>query len=91
MSKWSITGGLFCIAGLLLLGFQALSSLTGQEGQWKSLCLYDVVNPEHLEWIDKLSWLGMDRAADYIAASPLYVLLLIVGGILVIISGFIKN
>lgn len=91
MSKWSISGLLFCLGGLLLVGFQGLSSLTGQEGGWQSLCLYDVVSPEKMEWIDKFTWLGIDRAADYIAAAPLFILLLVIGGILLIISGFIKN
>lgn len=91
MSKWSIMGLLLCGSGLLMLGFQVISRLVGQEDDWQSLSVYDLSDPEKLEWIEKLTWFGIDRAVDFVFSAPLYLLLLIVGGICLIISGFIKN
>jgi hypothetical protein len=91
MSKWSIIGGLSCVAGLVLYGFQVLSSLMERGDEFNNLCIYDFVDSENLAWIDKLTWFGMDQAVDYLAAAPLYIMLLVIGGIFLAISGFVKN
>lgn len=91
MSKWSIIGGLSCVAGLVLYGFQVLSSLMERGDEFNNLCIYDFVDSEKLAWIDKLTWFGMDHAVDYLAAAPLYIMLLVIGGIFLAISGFVKN
>jgi hypothetical protein len=91
MSKWSITGGLLCVAGMLIYGFQMISSLMGKSGNWDSLCIYDLVDPAHMSWIDKITWFHINHGLDYVASAPLYILLLVVGGVLLLISGFIKN
>lgn len=91
MSKWSIVGGILCVAGLVLYGFQMLSSLMERAGEFDNLCIYDFIDPEKLAWIDKMTWLSLDRAADFLASAPLYIMLLIVGGIFLVISGFVKT
>jgi hypothetical protein len=91
MSKWSIIGGVLCIAGLVLYGFQMLSSLMGRASEFNNLCVYDFVDSEKLAWIEKLTWFGMNQAVDYLASAPLYIMLLVVGGISLVISGFIKT
>lgn len=91
MSRWSIIGGLACVAGLVLYGFQVLSSLMERGDEFNNLCIYDFVDPEKLAWIDQLTWFGMDQGLDYLAGAPLYIMLLVIGGIFLVISGFVKN
>jgi len=91
MSRWSMIGGLSCAAGLLLYGFQVLSSLMGRGDEFNNLCIYDFVDFENLPWIGSLTWFGIDQAVDYFASAPLYIMLLVIGGISLAISGFVKN
>jgi hypothetical protein len=91
MSKWTIIGGLMCVGGALLWGFQRLSSLMGQAGSWDRICIYDLVDPGHMTWIDQVTWFHINHALDYIASTPVYILLLVVGAVVLLISGFIKN
>ena len=50
MSKYYIVGGLLCLGGLLLIGFQAISSImTPGEIVWKSLSIAGIVDAEHLK------------------------------------------
>lgn len=91
MNKWSITGGILCIAGLVLYGFQSLSSLMERQDEWDNLCIFDMVAAEKLTWIDKLTLFGLKDLIDYLGTAPLYIELLVVGAILLIISGFVKT
>ena len=87
MSKFNIVGGVLCFGGLLLIGFQAVSSMMNPgELVWKSLSLVDVVDAEHLKWIDNISWGSIQNGIKYIATMPLYILLLC-GGVLSFIFG----
>lgn len=79
------------VAGLVLFGFQWLSTLMERGDEFQNLCVYDFVDPEKLAWIDQMTWFGLGQAADYLASAPLYIMLLIVGGIFLVISGFVKN
>lgn len=91
MSKWSVTGILLCAAGLVMLGFEMISKVVGQEDEWESLSIYDVVDPEKLVWIDDMTWMGLNEALDALILAPMYILLLVVGGVCLLISGFVKN
>ena len=91
MSKLTVVGLLLCVVGGVIFGFEVISSLVGQEHAWQSLCLYDVTNPDTLDWIDSVTWLGLDKGLDAVAVAPLYILLLVVGGICLLISGFVKT
>lgn len=91
MFKMSVMGGIMIVAGLVIYGFQVIGSLVGSESEWNGLCLYDVIDPDKLEWIDRLTWLGVNQALDSIASAPLYIVLPIVGGIMLAMSGFRKS
>lgn len=91
MSRWSISGLLLCAAGLVMLGFQVISGVVGQADDWENLSIYDYVDAQHLAWIDDVTWLGMNNALDAIVEAPLYILLLVVGGVCLLISGFVKH
>lgn len=88
MSKYYIIGGLLCLGGLLLVCFQAISSLMNPgDIVWKSISLVDVVDAGHLKWIDGITWYSIHRALKYIISMPLYLLLLIVGGLSFVVGG----
>lgn len=92
MSKLNIIGGLLCLAGLVMVVFQAVSSMmTAGEIVWKSVSIVDIVSAEYLEWINDISWHYIQTALKYIASMPLFILLLCVGGITLLIGGLTQK
>ncbi len=91
MSKLALIGVLFVTGGFLILGFQGISSFMDQDYNWEDLAIVDVVDSEQLDWIDGISYQAIQNAADYVVAMPLYIILFIIGGILLLISGFIRK
>ena len=88
MTKFSIIGLSSCLGGGLLLGFQALSSVMGTEGTWKSLKLVDVVGKKYFTWLEGASFFGLEKIADYIVTMPLFVLLFCIGGFFLVLDYF---
>lgn len=89
MSKWAISGILTMVVGGVMLLFRMIGGLMGTEGG-EPLAIVDLVSPESLNWIDSMTFLSINNLLDTIVLAPLYILLLILGAILLIISGFIK-
>ena len=91
MSKGAISGILLIVIGGVMLVFQKISGLMGDEGEWDAICLVDLFDPSAFDWIDRITFLGINNLLDTIVLAPLYILLFCVGAILLIISGFKKN
>jgi len=92
MSKFNMLGGILCLGGLLLVAFQAISSvMTPGEIVWKSLSLVDVVAAEHLKWIDSISWISIQNGIKYITTVPLYMLLLCCGFLSILLGVLTKK
>jgi len=92
MSKYNIFGGILCLGGLLLILFQAVSSImTPGEIVWKSLSIVDVVDAEHFKWIDTISWSSIQKTTKYIVTMPLYLLLICTGILSFIIGVLVKK
>ena len=91
MSKGAICGILLIVAGGVILLFQKLSGLMGHGKEYEALCLVDLVDPGAFDWIDSVTFLGINNLLDTIVLAPLYILLFCVGAVLLIISGFKKN
>ena len=92
MSKYYIIGGLLCLGGLLMVIFQAVSSMmTPGEIVWKSLNIAGIVDMENMKWIDSISWHSIQKIINYIATMPLYLLLLCAGGFSFIVGGFVDK
>ncbi|MBW2192650.1 MAG: hypothetical protein JRF27_02575 [Deltaproteobacteria bacterium] len=88
MSKINILGGVFFLAGLLVLGFQAISAMmTPDEIVWESWTTLDFVDAEYLTWIDEISYSFVVNALNRFIESPIY-LICITLGILCLIVGF---
>ncbi len=88
MSKLTIAGLLSWLFGLLLLGFQGISTLMDEEADWDNMTILDVVEPQYLEWVDKIPVNIVQNGVDYIISMPLFVLLFCVGTIAFIINAF---
>ena len=92
MSKFYILGGLLCLGGLVMVCFQAISSMmTPGQIVWKSLSIVNVVSAEHLKWIDGISWHGIQNIIKYITTMPMYILLLCLGGLSFIVGGVVDK
>ena len=88
MTKLIIAGLASWAGGLLILGFQAISSLMGTEANWENLTLVEIAGPERLEWVDRISWDAIQNMANYIVTMPFYILLFCVGLLLFVIHAF---
>ena len=92
MSKYYLLGGLLCISGLVVVGFQAISSMMNPgEIVWKSLNIASIVDVEHLKWIDSISWYSIQKIIKYIVTMPLYILLLCLGGLSFGVGGLVDR
>ena len=87
MTKMSGWGVVFFIAGLVLVGFQGLSAVMKTEGKWESINLFGVVGGDNFTWISSLPADFLQSAVSYVVNMPLFLLLLIIGAALLIISG----
>ena len=90
MSKFTITGLLSWLLGLLLLGFQGISTLMNEEAGWDNMNITDVVDPQYLNWINQLPAAFLKNSAHYIVSMPLFVLLFCVGTLAFIINAFVE-
>ncbi len=91
MSKWSYLGGLcWLISGVLLL-YQFIGSMMKENYSLKMLAIDDIVESKYLSWIDKISVDLAQQAVQYIVTMPLYLLLLVLGGIFFLFSIFYKG
>ena len=81
MSKCAIVGlTSWLFSGLILL-FQAISSVMGNEEKlaFKSLSLVSVVGQEHFKWIESISWANIQNAVSFIVNMPLFILFFCIG------------
>ncbi len=91
MSKWSIVGGLcWVLAGVIIL-FQIVGNMIKESYDWEMMTLVDTLDGKYLNWIDKVTVPYVGQALDYIVTMPLYLLLLVLGGICFLFSIFYKG
>jgi len=91
MSKWTYLGGLCWLASGVLLLFQIIGNMVKENYNWKMLAIDDVVEAKYLSWIDKISVDLAQQAVQYIVTMPLYLLLLVLGGIFFLFSILYKG
>ena len=89
MSKWAISGLVSVVVAAVMLLFRKIGGLMGNALR-EPLAIVDMVSPESLNWIDSVTFLGINNLLDTIVLAPIYILLFIVCTILLIISGFKK-
>ncbi|HDL08616.1 MAG TPA: hypothetical protein ENG35_07775 [Desulfobacteraceae bacterium] len=88
MNKLTVMGLLAWLVSAVIVGFQALSSLMGREDGWNNLCIGDLFDAKYLGWIDGISWIYIQKSADYIVTMPLFLLLIFIGIIFFLINAF---
>jgi hypothetical protein len=88
MSKFAIAGVLSVIAAGLIFGYQAISSVMGPKASYKTILLIDVLDKNIIAWIDGISSESLFNITDYIITTPLYLIFIVVGVTLLIISSF---
>ncbi len=86
MSKFTLIGILSCLGGLFLIVFQAISALVKTNDVWKRINLVDITGLSPFEGIRSVAFLGIGHRVDYVVHMPLFLLLLIFGGICFIIG-----
>lgn len=91
MSKWSILGGLLWVLSGVIVIFQIVGNMIKESYNWKMMSIQDAVEAKYLAWIDAIDIHMVQRALDYIITMPLYLLLLILGGICFLFSIFYKG
>ena len=91
MSKGALTGVILIAIGGVMLIFQKISGLIEDGREVAPICLVDLFDPSYFDWIDGWTFLSINRLLDTIVISPIYILLLIVGAIVLIIGGFFSK
>lgn len=89
MSKMTLSGLLFVVVAGVMFLFRKISGLMGEPAA-NPVAIVDLVAPERLNWIDSLHFWRIDDFLNMVVVAPLFILLLIVGVLLLIISGFKK-
>lgn len=89
MTKLSISGVLFIVVAGVMFLFRQISGLMGNPVA-EPIAIVDLVRPESLTWIDNLTFWRINDLLDMIVMAPLYILLIIIGVIILVISGFRK-
>ena len=90
MNKATFVGLLCWLGSLLLLLFQAVSSVMGEGERWENLAMVDFAPASAFSWIDNIETDMIYNACDYLVTMPLFILLLAVGIVFFIINAFLK-
>lgn len=91
MSKLTVVGVASWLIGVVILGFQGISTLmqTGDKYVWKRLALVDIFGKDNFKWIEGISYESIQSAANYISTMPIYLLLFAIG-LLFFLINFVK-
>ena len=92
MSRYYLLGGLLVIGGVLLVLWQAISSMmTAGEIAWKRIDILTTAGAKHFEWVESISLHAIQGAIQYILTMPLYILLIAFGALLFVIGGLVQK
>ena len=92
MNKFALFGIIFIVAGGTLIGFEKISDLlVTAEGGYDTLNLLELFGQEAFKWIKDINIDMLKDGVTFVVEAPLYLILLVIGGVLLLISGFIKK
>ncbi|MDA3897122.1 MAG: hypothetical protein PF482_13355 [Desulfobacteraceae bacterium] len=104
MKKINVAGMSSLLGGLSIFGWRALGDFMGSSTKLSSkkgmsvidkndqLRFYDLMHEDNFDWIESLPWGFLREGADYVVTMPLWLLMVIVGGALLLIGGiFVKK
>jgi hypothetical protein len=103
MKKTNVAGTTSIISGGILWGYRSLTNFMGAssnlqtynkqaEGFQDHITLYESLPEGNFDWVDSIPWPSIHDGATYVVNMPLWLILVIIGGFLLIIGGlFIKK
>lgn len=91
MPKITIAGLVLGVLGLLTVGYQALAAATGKTHGWVDIGIADLLSGSSFDWIDSLPWEWAVNGTVYVVTMPLYILLFILCGLLLLGSMFLRQ
>jgi hypothetical protein len=91
MNKMTGFGFLSWLGSFVLIGFQALSMMMGKTENWEDLSITDMAGADNMSWIQSIPLEQIQAGFNYLVTMPLYLLLLVFGGILIFLGLFVKE
>jgi len=104
MKKINVVGMSSLIGGVCMFGFHELGGFMGKSGNLNTYnkakkvddhtTFYELFHEDNFDWIDSLPmpWGFLREGSDYVVNMPLWLLLVIIGGFLLLVGGiFIKK
>ena len=104
MKKINVFGMSSLIGGVCIIGFRTLGDFMGSSTKLSSkkgmstidktdqLRFYDLMHEDNFDFIDSIPWGFVREGVDYVVTMPLWLLMVIVGGTLLVIGGiFVKK
>lgn len=91
MNKLSGLGSIITLSGIVLLMFKIIGAVTEQPMLIADSTLADILSSDKLDQIDNLANGFLQVCATGIVTTPLYLHLIIIGIVLLIISGLISK
>lgn len=104
MKKINVAGMSSLIGGLSIFGWRALGDFMGSSTKLSSkkgmsvidktdqLRFYDLMHEDNFDFIESLPWGFLREGVDYVVNMPLWLLMVIVGGVLLLLGGiFVKR
>lgn len=91
MNRWFLMGSVSMVVGLFLLVMKALANLTPGDPLRFDFSLKSLMPPERLTWIDGISSSGLQSAAHWMEAAPLYIYCFGLGVLLILASGLVRE
>jgi hypothetical protein len=79
------------LGSIIVISFQALSMLMGKAEGWSNISITHMMGVDSIDWVQRIPWGQVQAGFNYIFTMPLYLLLLILGGILIFIGFFFKE
>ena len=94
MTKTSLFGLIVLLAGAAIYGFQKIGYLMdssgpkGPQGPYVNVSFMDALGgPDNFQWIDRLPAGFMQSWADTFIHWPLFLILIVLGGLIMLING----
>lgn len=89
MSKLSLAGLVSLVTGLTMIIFKSIASLTSVKMTFPDSTIEDFLSPQKLDWIDSMAQGFTYDATVYLITVPVYVYLIVIGIVLLVISGLL--
>jgi len=102
MKKINVAGMTSLIGGVAMFGFHELGGFMGKSSNLNAYnqakptdahtTFYELFHEDNFDWIDNIPWGSIREGADYVVNMPVWLLLVIIGGFLLLVGGiFIKK